>query len=180
MAFNSIAFLLYFPTVVVLYFLFPQKYRWLWLLLVSYFFYMMWSAKYLILIFISTFVTYLSGLLMSRYRKNKKLFLILSLLINLGILFFFKYFNFLNDSLFNLYTYFNIDWSTSRIDVLLPVGISFYTFQALSYSIDVYRNNVEPETHFGKYALFVFFFPQLVAGPIEKSKDLLPPVQSNS
>jgi len=174
MEFNSIAFLLFFPTVVVFYFLFPQKYRWFWLLIVSYFFYMMWSAKFLILIFISTLITYLSGLLMGKYNNKKRLFLVLSLLINLGILFFFKYFNFFNDSLNSLYSYFNIDWSSSRIDVLLPVGISFYTFQALSYSIDVYRNNIEPEKHFGKYALFVSFFPQLVAGPIEKSKDLLP------
>ena len=174
MEFNSIAFLLFFPTVVLLYFLFPHRLRWFWLLVVSYFFYMMWNVEYLILIFISTFVTYLSGLLMHKYRDRRKLFLVSSLFINLGILFFFKYFNFFNDSLSSLSTYFNLDWSFSRIDVLLPVGISFYTFQALSYSIDVYRGSIEPEKHFGKYALFVSFFPQLVAGPIEKSKDLLP------
>jgi D-alanyl-lipoteichoic acid acyltransferase DltB (MBOAT superfamily) len=134
----------------------------------------MWSAKFLILILISTIITFFSGQLISKYRDKRKLFLALSLIINLGILFYFKYFNFFTDSIINLCQYLSIEWNPKRFEILLPVGISFYTFQALSYTIDVYRGHIKPESHFGKYALFVSFFPQLVAGPIEKSKNLLP------
>jgi len=174
MLFNSIEFLLFFPAVVILYFVLPSKYRWFWLLLVSYYFYMNWSAKYLVLILISTLITYASGLLIEKFRERKKLFLLISLISNLGILFFFKYYNFVTDSLKDFFETLGYQWEGSSLNVLLPVGISFYTFQALSYTIDVYRGNTPAEKHFGKYALFVSFFPQLVAGPIEKSKNLLP------
>ncbi|TXE12999.1 MBOAT family protein [Seonamhaeicola algicola] len=183
MLFNSIAYLIYFPVVVAVYFITPAKYRYIWLLISSYYFYMSWSPKYAVLMLFSTLVTYLSGVLIQRSNlkenlKNKefekKLWVALSFTINLGILFFFKYFNFINESFTSVFNYFGMNWWIPNFDVLLPVGISFYTFQALSYTMDVYREDIKAEHNFAKYALFVSFFPQLVAGPIEKSTHLLP------
>lgn len=160
----------------MLYFLLPHKYRWVMLLGASYYFYMSWKPEYVFLILISTIITYLSGIYIGKTnkQKNKKWILALSLLSNLGILFVFKYFNFFNESLAQLFMNFNINWGIPNFKLLLPVGISFYTFQALSYSIDVYRGKIKPEKNFGIYALYVSFFPQLVAGPIERSTNLLP------
>lgn len=143
------------------------------LLLASYFFYSCWNVKYLILIIFSTIATYISGLLMVKYKKYKKIILITCITINLFILFYFKYFNWII-SLYNLIVE-NIDVSylVEPIDVLLPVGISFYTFQAFSYILDVYYEKIDVESDFITYALFVSFFPQLVAGPIERSKNLI-------
>jgi len=176
MLFNSFAFLIFFPAVVLLYFLLPHKFRWLFLLLASYYFYMNWKPVYAILIFASTVVTWSCGLILekSSSRSRKRLFLTISLLINFGILFTFKYFNFLNESVFSALEYFNLRWTVPNLDLLLPVGISFYTFQAVGYTIDVYRRDIKAEKHIGIYALFVSFFPQLVAGPIERAKNLLP------
>ena len=176
MLFNSFAFLIFFPAVVLLYFLLPHKFRWLFLLLASYYFYMNWKPVYAILIFASTIVTWSCGLILeqSSSRARKRLFLTISLLINFGILFTFKYFNFLNESVFSVLEYFNLRWTVPNLDLLLPVGISFYTFQAVGYTIDVYRGDLKAERNFGIYALFVSFFPQLVAGPIERAKNLLP------
>lgn len=174
MLFNSIGFLFFFPCVVIIHFLLPTKLRWVWLLSASYFFYGLWSVEYLGLICLSTIITYSSGILISKYFRFRKLFLLLSLIINLSILFFYKYFNFFSDSAAYLINTIGFNWEMQSLNVLLPVGISFYTFQALSYTIDVYRRDISPEFHLGKYALFVSFFPQLVAGPIEKSKNLLP------
>lgn len=142
----------------------------------SYYFYMSWKPEYIVLIMLSTIITYLSGIYIGKTdkKKRKKFILTLSLVSNLGILFVFKYFNFFNDSLINLFANFNIEWGVPNFKLLLPVGISFYTFQALSYSIDVYRGKIKPERNFGIYALYVSFFPQLVAGPIERSINLLP------
>lgn len=176
MLFNSFAFLIFFPTVVLLYFLLPHKFRWLFLLVASYYFYMNWKPVYAILIFASTIVTWACGLILekSSSRSRKRLFLTISLLINFGILFTFKYFNFLNDSVYAVMDMMSIRWTVPNLDLLLPVGISFYTFQAVGYTIDVYRGDIKAERHFGIYALFVSFFPQLVAGPIERAKNLLP------
>lgn len=177
MLFNSFIFLIFFPLVCVLYFIIPHKYRWLFLLLASYYFYMNWNPVYAVLIFGSTFITYACSLLLEKYkdnRKRKRIYLTISLIINFGILFLFKYFNFLNDSIFQILEVMNIRWDVPNLDILLPVGISFYTFQAVGYTIDVYRGDVKAEKHLGIYALFVSFFPQLVAGPIERSKNLLP------
>lgn len=178
MLFNSFGFLYFFPVVVVLYFIFPKKVRWLWLLIISYYFYMNWNPKYALLLLISTIITYLSGIYIEKANRggigNKKTYVAISFVINLAILIGFKYFNFLNENLAILFHKIGINWEVSNINVLLPVGISFYTFQALSYTMDVYRGKIKATRHFGKYALFVSFFPQLVAGPIEKSENLLP------
>ena len=183
MLFNSFQFLIFFPLVCLVYFLLPHKLRWMWLLGASYYFYMNWEPIYALLIFGSTLTTYVSGIIIDKYRsENKKgkghlkakISLVVCLMVNLGILFGFKYFNFINESVFSVLEYFGIRWDIPNLDILLPVGISFYTFQAIGYSIDVYRGTIKAERHFGIYALFVSFFPQLVAGPIERSSNLLP------
>ncbi len=179
MVFNSIHFMIFFPIVVLGYFLITHKYRWIWLLAASLYFYMSWNPKFVILILTTIIITYLSGIGISKADKEKKLlkkkmFAIFSVVSNLTILFFFKYFDFVIDSINYLLGMINLKLLTPSFDVLLPVGISFYTFQALSYTIDVYRKeNFKVERHLGKYALFVTFFPQLVAGPIERSENLI-------
>jgi D-alanyl-lipoteichoic acid acyltransferase DltB (MBOAT superfamily) len=137
---------------------------------------MSWKAEYIILIIISTVIDYTAGLAIYNTNKKlkKKLFLFLSLMTNLGLLFSFKYFNFFNDSVRELLGRFTIQLDPFTLKVLLPVGISFYTFQTLSYTIDIYRGKIRPEKHFGIFAVYVSFFPQLVAGPIERAKNLLP------
>lgn len=176
MLFNSLEFILFFPIVVAAYFALNPKYRWILLLLASYYFYMCWSYKYIILIMLSTFIDYFSGIFIhkSEKKKVKTIFLLASLTTNLGLLFFFKYFNFFGDSLNYVFDKINIFYNVPSYDYLLPVGISFYTFQTLSYTIDIFNGKQKPEYHFGRFALFVSFFPQLVAGPIERSVNLLP------
>lgn len=182
MLFNSIEFLIFFPVVTLLYFIIPHKVRYLWLLAASYFFYMCWNPKYALLMLTSTILTYLSGVLISRADKIenqnkskalKKLSVALSFTLNLAILFFFKYFDFAINNINAILKVTGFSLINPAFDVLLPVGISFYTFQALSYTMDVYRKDVVPEKNFFKYALFVSFFPQLVAGPIERSSNLI-------
>lgn len=175
MLFNSFSFLLFFPVVTLIYFLVPHKIRYLWLLGASYFFYMSWNPKYALLIATSTVITYLSGLLIdrSKSRFRRKLWVGLSFASNLAILFFFKYFDFAVSNLGRAMAGMGIEFIQPTFDVILPVGISFYTFQALSYTMDVYRREIFVEKNIAKYALFVSFFPQLVAGPIERSKNLL-------
>lgn len=178
MVFNSFVFLIFFPAVCIIYFLLGKnKYQNPFLLVASYYFYMNWKPVYAVLILTSTVLTYLCGLLVEKYSDNKekkKAFLVVSLVLNFGILFAFKYFNFLNDSIFQVLSSLGLRWNVPRLDILLPVGISFYTFQAVGYSIDVYRGSIRAERNFLTYALFVSFFPQLVAGPIERAKNLLP------
>lgn len=183
MLFNSLQFLLYFPIVVLFYFLVPFRFRWIWLLGASYYFYMNWNPKYALLIMTSTIITYLSGRYLEKFNeiqdeikreKLKKWCVGVSFFSNLSILFFYKYFNFVNESISIVLKKIGVDWYMPNFDLLLPVGISFYTFQALSYTMDVYNGKLKAEKHFGKYALFVSFFPQLVAGPIERSTNLLP------
>ena len=178
MLFNSLQFGLFFPIVVLLYLLVPKKLRCLWLLLASYFFYMSWNPKYAVLILTSTVITWLSGPLMERVpEKRKKLVVAASFVSNLAILFLFKYFDFMLENVNRVLGLLHITMVEKPFDVLLPVGISFYTFQALSYTVDVYRGTVKPEKNFLRYALFVSFFPQLVAGPIERSGNLLTQIQ---
>ncbi|MBQ6888827.1 MAG: MBOAT family protein [Lachnospiraceae bacterium] len=172
MLFNSFNFLIFFPAVVLAYFLIPQKIRYLWLLAASYYFYMCWNPKYVLLLLFSTGVTFLGGLAIERF-QNKKTFLTLTVIANLTVLFAYKYFDFAMDNLNWILNKFHIQAIDPGFDILLPVGISFYTFQALGYTIDVYRKEIYAEKNFLKYALFVSFFPQLVAGPIERSKNLL-------
>jgi len=176
--FNSLDFLLFFPVVTLIYFLIPHRVRYLWLLGASYYFYMCWNPKYALLMLTSTAITYASGLLISSADRKgkdaqKKLWVGLSFGSNLAILFFFKYFDFLIDNLNQVLKLLGITLIDPGFSFLLPVGISFYTFQALSYTMDVYRKDVAPEKNFLRYALFVSFFPQLVAGPIERSSNLL-------
>ncbi|OGF27183.1 alginate O-acetyltransferase [Candidatus Falkowbacteria bacterium RIFOXYB2_FULL_34_18] len=176
MLFNSLHFLIFFPLVVVLYFSIHHKYRWILLLVSSYYFYMSWKAEYIILIIISTLIDYFVGLKIEQTdnQSKRKRYLIFSLASNLGILFLFKYFNFFSDSFRVLLAQFSIPFNEMHLQFLLPVGISFYTFQTLSYTIDVYRRKIKAEKHLGIFAVYVSFFPQLVAGPIERAQNLLP------
>jgi len=191
MLFNSFHFLIFFPLVVLLYFALPHKVRYLWLLAASYYFYMCWNPVYALLMALSTLITYLSGLLIHRenelaakagpeeegllqiIKKRKHLWVFLSMFSNLAILFFFKYFAFFIENVNVFLAGHGMTLLRPEFDVLLPVGISFYTFQALSYTMDIYRGEIYTEKNFFRYALFVSFFPQLVAGPIERSKNLL-------
>ncbi len=176
MLFNSLHFLFFFPIVFLIYYLIPNKYRWILLLTASYYFYMSWKPEYVVLLLLSTTIDYLAALYMAKtddLKKRKKL-LYMSLTGNLGMLFFFKYFNFFNQNINLILHNINKDMGIPELNILLPLGISFYTFQSLSYTIDVYRGEREPEKHFGIFALYVSFFPQLVAGPIERSTHLLP------
>ncbi len=176
MLFNSLHYIIFFPIVVVLYFAIPYKYRWMLLLAASYYFYMCWKLEYIVLIMTSTLIDYFAGIKMGQTneKKKRKKYLILSLISNFGLLGTFKYFNFFNESFRVLFNHLNIMYNVPALKVLLPVGISFYTFQTLSYSIDVYRGVKKPERNLGIFALYVAFFPQLVAGPIERSTRLLP------
>ena len=187
MLFNSIDFLVFFPIVVSVFFIIPKKIRYIWLLVASYYFYMSWQPKYALLIALSTVITYASGILIEYYRKQNKptamkLCVAGSLISNLGILCLFKYGNFILANLTAFASTLGITVADRHLDLLLPVGISFYTFQALSYTIDVYRGDtddgIRTEKNILKYALFVSFFPQLVAGPIERSKNLLRQIQN--
>ena len=179
MLFNSLKFLVFFPVVTFFYFVLPKKIRMYWLLAVSYVFYMGWNPKYVVLLFGSTAITYVSGLLLQRIEDTskspslKKWVVAGSFLLNLGILFYFKYVNFFLDTWAQILGAFGIGRIQRHFDILLPVGISFFTFQALGYTMDVYRGTIPAEKNFFRYALFVSFFPQLVAGPIERSGNLL-------
>ena len=175
MLFNSYGFLGFFPVVCIFYYFIPIRFRYLFLLAASLFFYMCWNPKYVLLLLTSISITYLSGLLIEGTENigRKKLFVWLSFLSNLGILFFFKYFNFAAASLSRALQLIHLQPLNLSFDVLLPVGISFYTFQALSYTVDVFRGEIRAERNYFRYALYVSFFPQLVAGPIERSKNLL-------
>ncbi len=175
MLFNSYSFLVFFPVVVLIHFLLPKKVQYLWLLAASYYFYMNWDARYVLLLLFSTAVTYASGLIMEQAQtdKGRKMAVAISFVLNIGVLFFFKYFNFAIDSVNLVLSQIHLSVPKPDFQLLLPVGISFYTFQALSYTMDVYRKEITAERNFFKYALFVSFFPQLVAGPIERSKNLL-------
>lgn len=182
MEFTSIRFLLFFPVVVILYFLIPQRFKWIWLLITSYCFYMSAGVKYVALLVASTVITYLSGMLIEKANKIddpqksarlKKLWFFLCIAINLGFLFLFKYLDFFCRSLNRISSWFGLPINMPSFSFVLPLGISFYTFQALGYIIDVYRGDIVAEKSLGKFALFLSFFPKIISGPIERSKDLL-------
>lgn len=176
MLFNSIHFIFFYPAVVLLYFLTPYRWRWALLLAASYYFYMCWNPMYLVLIAGTTLVSWFCGLQLGRAssRQVKNLYMIVTLFACLGTLFLFKYFNFTMDSIAWSSHLLGLNISLPALRLLLPVGISFYTFQTLSYTFDVYRGDIEPEKHLGVFAVYVAFFPQLVAGPIERSTRLMP------
>lgn len=175
MLFNSISYIVFFLCVCLFFFSLKHKYRWVLLLAASYFFYGYWKFEYLILIVFSTIIDYLLALQIERSKSNnnKKVFLYISIIVNLTVLIFFKYANFIGSSI--AYILQEEELTNNLIhDFLLPVGISFYTFQSMSYTIDVYKKSRKAERHLGIFALYVTFFPQLVAGPIERSTTLLP------
>lgn len=180
MLFNSLKFGLFLPVVFAVYWAFPKKWKWIVLLIFSYYFYMSWNVKYVVLIWGTSFISYICALLLekSKSRKVKKIYLTLTIVICLGVLFFFKYFNFFSSSISEIFQTIAIPIQPITLNILLPVGISFYTFQSFSYVIDVYRGNVKAEKNFGKYATFISFFPQLVAGPIERTNNLLPQINN--
>ena len=182
MNFNRLVFLLYLPVVVLLYWILPHKVRWVFLLAASYFFYAYENFYLLSLILITTVLSFTVALLIEKTEKKgmRKLYFLLSLVIILGILFVFKYLNFTLESAIGLINLFSKEkLSFTPFALILPVGISFYTFQTIGYVIDVYKGKTKAEHHFGYYALFVSFFPQLVAGPIEKVDALLPQLKEN-
>lgn len=176
MLFNSYQYLIFLPVVVGLYFLFPHVVRNSWLLAVSYLFYMAWEPIYAILILGSTVIAYTVAILLTTVLSPQKriLLLLVSIISNLGVLIVFKYLGFFTRSIEIFGKLLGHTLHLPSLDLLLPIGISFYTFQTLSYSVDVYRKKVECEFNFINFALYVSFFPQLVAGPIERTGNLLP------
>lgn len=179
MVFNSIQFILFFPIVVGVLLVVPKALRIGWLLIASYYFYMCWNPTYALLLGASTLTTYFTGIALERIveEKNKKRIIVSCCLLNLGILFIFKYLNFSIESINWFLNCIDSEPIQNRIDLLLPVGISFYTFQAIGYIIDVYRGS-KAEHDLIKYALFVSFFPQLGSGPIERSKNIFPQLEA--
>ena len=170
MLFNSIDFLIFFPIVVLVYIAIPAKMRQFWLLFTSYYFYMSWNPKYALLLLFSTIITWSCGIFLEKAitTGQKKLILALCFIANLGVLFYFKYFNFGIESVNAL---FHMQMRT--FDIVLPIGISFYTFEALGYTVDCYRGDIKAEHNLIRYALFISFFPQLEAGPIERSRNMI-------
>jgi alginate O-acetyltransferase complex protein AlgI len=170
MLFNSLEFLLFFIVVTVLFFVLPHKFRWFHLLLASCYFYMVFVPVYILILAGTIIIDYYAGILIENAApEKKKFFLLLSLIANIGVLAVFKYYNFFIE---------NINMATGAfqlpyLKMLLPIGLSFHTFQAMSYTIEVYRGNQKAERHFGIYALYVMFYPQLVAGPIERPQNIL-------
>lgn len=200
MLFNSLHFVAFFIVVTTLYFSLPHKFRWMLLLLSSFYFYMAFLPVYVLILLVTIIIDYFAGIYIARSQgKRRKLYLIISLIANVGFLSFFKYYDFLIESLNDLLNvhlpYMKDLWLASKIivwnnwvnshlnlmgtdlpilrNIILPIGLSFHTFQAMSYTIEVYRGNQKPETNFGIYSLYVMFYPQLVAGPIERPQNVL-------
>lgn len=173
MLFNSTKFIIFFLVVGSIYFALPNRLKWVWLLCGSYYFYMSWKPAYILLIILTTLVTYYTSIQMGKegMQSKRKKYLMLCLIFNIGLLFLFKYYNFFINFLGALL---GQPYPIPALNLLLPVGISFYIFKTLSYSIDVYRGDKTPEKHPGYFALYVSFFPQLLAGPIERATRLLP------
>ena len=172
MVFNSMQYLVFLPIVLFLYYIIPNRIKNIWLLAASYFFYMCWNAKYALLILFSTMVTYASAIIIEK-GKSKKIYIAVGIIANLMVLFWFKYFDFIFMNMAGVLGKLKVSLRHPAFDIVLPVGISFYTFQAIGYVMDVYRGEIRAEKNFIRYALFISFFPQLVAGPIERSKNLL-------
>ena len=180
MFFNSIAFALFLPSVLGLYWIIPSRLRVHLLLVASYVFYGWWDHRFLALIVLSTVTDFYLGRALgpeNRVTRRRQL-LAVSVVVNLGVLAFFKYWGFFVDSAAALLIELGAEPNLPFLSVVLPVGISFYTFQTLSYTIDIYRGSLEPETNLSRFALFVAFFPQLVAGPIERASNLLPQIRN--
>ena len=174
MVFNSLQFLVFFGIVTSAYFLLAHKYRWALLLVASCYFYMAFVPIYLGILGLTIVIDYFAGIYLERFQGGaKKMFLGCSLLANLGVLAIFKYYFFFTDNFNFLASYFSIPIHFPVLNFLLPIGLSFHTFQAMSYTIEVYRGNQKAERNFGIYSLYVMFYPQLVAGPIERPQNLI-------
>lgn len=174
MLFNSFEFLIFFPTVTFLYFALPHKFRWILLLLASCIFYMAFIPAYIVILAVTILIDYFAAIKIEKTPPaNKKFYLVLSIVSTCLVLFIFKYFNFFNTNFANLAQVLNLNYPISFVNIILPIGLSFHTFQSLSYVIEVYRGNQKAEHHFGIYSLYVMFYPQLVAGPIERPQNLL-------
>lgn len=175
MLFNSLHFLVFFPVVVFLYFLLPHKWRNLFLVIASSYFYMVFVPSYILILAFLIIIDYFTAIIIERTdTKYKKKLLVISIFSNIGILFVFKYFNFFNENIALLVNLLDWNYSIEYLKIALPVGLSFHTFQSLSYVVEVFRGNFKAERNFITYALYVMFFPQLVAGPIERPQHLLP------
>lgn len=178
MVFNSFGFLIFFILFLVIYLVLPKRARNGFLLAGSYFFYAAWDIRFLILLGLTTLIDYIVGLAISKAQgeKRRRIYLLSSILSNLTILSFFKYFNFFSDTFAAMMTLCGFQVHPEHIKLFLPVGISFYTFKSISYTIDVYRRQITATSNFVHYAVYVSFFPQLLAGPIERSTQLLPQI----
>jgi len=171
MLFNSWQFAVFFPVVTILYFVLPHRLRWALLLLASCAFYMAFVPVYILILFLTIVVDYFAGIwIESTQGIWRKVALVISIIANIGILGFFKYYNFLAINVGAMANFLDWNYSPALLEIVLPIGLSFHTFQSLSYTIEVYRGNQATERHFGIYALYVMFYPQLVAGPIERRK----------
>ncbi|MCF8295476.1 MAG: MBOAT family protein [Bacteroidales bacterium] len=181
MLFNSIEYLIYLPLVIIFYYLLPHRFRWIFLLAASYYFYMSWEVKYALLILFTTTYNYFIArwFTVLKSEMKRKMAFISVFVVNLGLLFFFKYYHFITGSAITILDAIHIPAKFPDLNFLLPVGISFYTFQTLSYMIEVKQGKQEVEKHFGYFALYVVYFPQLVAGPIERYARLAPQLKSN-
>ena len=178
MLFNSINFIIFFLFILLVYFVIPRKIRYIWLLIVSYFFYLSLSPQYVILLVCLTLLTFFTGILLEKSsQKAKKCYVVLCLIISLGILCVFKYSGFVIVNINRFLTHLNMTSVNQSFSFVLPVGISFYTFQSIGYVLDVYRGNNKAERNIAKYALFVSFFPNILSGPIERGKNILPQIE---
>jgi D-alanyl-lipoteichoic acid acyltransferase DltB (MBOAT superfamily) len=174
MLFNSMQFAVFFLVVTTLYFAIPHKFRWFLLLASSCYFYMVFVPVYILILGFTIVIDYFAGIFLEESKgKRRRLYLICSLIANIGVLAVFKYYNFINENLSILLHEFGIHNPVPFLSILLPIGLSFHTFQAMSYTIEVYRGKQKAERNFGIYALYVMFYPQLVAGPIERPQNLL-------
>ena len=174
MLFNSFAFLLFFPIVTILYFLLPHKFRWFHLLVASCIFYMAFVPVYILILFITIIIDYFAGILIENAAgSRRKWYLVMSIVANVGFLAFFKYYNFFVGNIDAGLSMLHVNADLKLLNIILPIGLSFHTFQAMSYTIEVYRGHQKAERHMGIYALYVMFYPQLVAGPIERPQNLL-------
>ncbi len=175
MLFNSYSFIIYFIVVSALYYLLPHRYRWMMLLVASSYFYMAFVPKYILILFATIVVNYVAGILLdSSYSERARKGIFLACIIsNIAVLGFFKYFNFFAENINAIAQALNFNYSLSLLSIILPIGLSFHTFQALSYVFEVYRKKQKAEKHLGIYALYVMYYPQLVAGPIERPQNLL-------
>lgn len=174
MLFNSLAFFIFFPIVTALYYLLPHSTRWLLLLVASCVFYMFFVPLYILILFFTIVVDYVAGIAMENgVGKRRKLIIITSIISNIGVLAIFKYYDFAAVNLNALAQLLHWNYSISLLEMILPIGLSFHTFQAMAYTVEVYRGRQRAERHFGIYALYVMFYPQLVAGPIERPQNLL-------